>query len=549
MGVTDQLLRGAGAAILDALNHAITIRGHDQHLIYANKAALDRLGVASVEDLRNTDPRMLMGGFEPVDEDGRPISMEELPSVRLLRGEQPEPLLLRWVSPATGEEHWALLTTTAVRDSHGAIEAAVTMIEDVTDSRRKTIRLEFLAQTTDRVLGSLDYQETLRSVASLAVPLVADWCAVDLFDGHGGRESVAVAHTDPAKVQLAERLRAFEPDHLDPDQGLGLVLRTGEPLLYEEITDELLVRAARDAEHLKLLRAVGMRSALIVPMTGREHAIGALTMVNAESGRVFRASDLEFAEQIAKRAGIVVENARLYSERAEIARTLQRSLLPDAIPEFPGWEISTLYLPAGRGNLVGGDFYDFWEVEGDLLMIIGDVTGKGVGAAAMTSLVRQTARAASEFDPRPSRILERINAALKRRPSLSICTAACLRFREDRVTMALGGHPLPTCVSGEHVHEVGQPGTMLGVFDNASSVETSFTVHPGETLVAITDGVTDTRGPGGERFGEERLMMLLADTGDAPPGALSRQLATALEEFQVGAQADDTAAVFMRFTG
>ncbi|HEV2982232.1 MAG TPA: SpoIIE family protein phosphatase [Solirubrobacteraceae bacterium] len=547
--MTDQLLRGAGAAILDALNHAITIRGHDQHLIYANKAALDRLGVASVEDLRNTDPRMLMGGFEPVDEDGRPISMEELPSVRLLRGEQPEPLLLRWVSPATGEEHWALLTTTAVRDSHGAIEAAVTMIEDVTDSRRKTIRLEFLAQTTDRVLGSLDYQETLRSVASLAVPLVADWCAVDLFDGHGGRESVAVAHTDPAKVQLAERLRAFEPDHLDPDQGLGLVLRTGEPLLYEEITDELLVRAARDAEHLKLLRAVGMRSALIVPMTGREHAIGALTMVNAESGRVFRASDLEFAEQIAKRAGIVVENARLYSERAEIARTLQRSLLPDAIPEFPGWEISTLYLPAGRGNLVGGDFYDFWEVEGDLLMIIGDVTGKGVGAAAMTSLVRQTARAASEFDPRPSRILERINAALKRRPSLSICTAACLRFREDRVTMALGGHPLPTCVSGEHVHEVGQPGTMLGVFDNASSVETSFTVHPGETLVAITDGVTDTRGPGGERFGEERLMMLLADTGDAPPGALSRQLATALEEFQVGAQADDTAAVFMRFTG
>lgn len=174
MGVTDQLLRGAGAAILDALNHAITIRGHDQHLIYANKAALDRLGVASVEDLRNTDPRMLMGGFEPVDEDGRPISMEELPSVRLLRGEQPEPLLLRWVSPATGEEHWALLTTTAVRDSHGAIEAAVTMIEDVTDSRRKTIRLDFLAQTTDRVLGSLDYQETLRSVASLAVPLVAD---------------------------------------------------------------------------------------------------------------------------------------------------------------------------------------------------------------------------------------------------------------------------------------------------------------------------------------------------------------------------------------
>lgn len=247
-------------AVLDALGEAVTIRGRDDRLIYANQAALDRLGFASVEDLRAADPRALMGDYETRGAHGQEIAMDDLPSVRLLRGEQPEPLLLRSVNRATGEEAWALLKTAAVREADGSVEAAVTIIEDVTASRRRTMRLEFLAQTTNQVLASsLDYQETLRNVTGLAVPQVADWCAVDLFNGEGGRESVAVAHTDPAKLAMAERLRAFEPEELDPARGLGLVRRTGESMLVREITDELLVQAAIDPEHLELLRGVGMR--------------------------------------------------------------------------------------------------------------------------------------------------------------------------------------------------------------------------------------------------------------------------------------------------
>lgn len=537
------------AVVMDALAEAVTIRGVEDRLVYANRAALDRLGFASVEDLRNADPQALMGPYEVAGEDGREIRMEDLPSVRLLRGEQPEPLLLRFVHRGTGEEQWALLKATAVRDAAGTVEAAVTIIEDVTTATRSALRMQFLAQASQVLAASLDYQETLRNVAGLAVPQIADWCAVDLFAEDGAREPVAVAHSDPTKLDTASRLRAYEPEELDPDRGLGRVRSTGESLLYTEIPDELLIAAAVDEEHLRLLREVGMRAVLIVPMKARSRTIGALTMVSAESGRSFDRGDLEFAGQIAERAALAVENARLYSQRSEVARTLQRSLLPDALPEIPGWEIATLYRPAGRGNEVGGDFYDFWEIDGEWLMMIGDVTGKGVGAAALTSLVRHAAWTASDFDRRPAQVLDRVDAALKRRPTLSVCTALCLHISGERGTIAAGGHPLPIRLGEDGVSQLGSHGTLLGAFKDVTRAETDFEMRPGETLVAITDGVTDTVGEGGERFGIERLQHVLADLRGHSPEAICQRLLGELEDFQVGNQADDTAVVVMRFCG
>jgi PAS domain S-box-containing protein len=537
------------SVIVDALGEAVTIRGADDQLVHANRAALDRLGLSSVEELREADPRALMAGWETVDEDGQDIRMEDLPSVRVLRGEQAEPLTMRSVNRATGEEQWVVLKATGVRNPAGEIETAVTIIEDVTAAKRTALRMEFLARASQVLASSLDYQQTLRNVAGLAVPRIADWCAVDLFDEEGAREPVAVAHTDPSKLAMAERLRAFEPEELDPEQGLGLVRRTGEPLLYSDIPDELLVEAAVDEEHLRLLRGVGMRAVLIVPMAARARTIGALTLVSAESGRTFDQGDVEFAQQIAERAALAVENARLYTERTEVARTLQSSLLPEALPEVPGWEIAALYRPAGHESDVGGDFYDFWEVAGDWLMMIGDVTGKGVGAATVTSLVRHTAWAASEFDSRPGQILARVDAALKRRPALSVCSGLCLRVSEGRGTIASGGHPLPLRVADHGVEALGRAGTLLGAFSKFSWPETSFAMGPGETLVAITDGVTDTVGRDDERFGMVRLQEILGEAQNESPMAIRDRLVAALEDFQVGAQADDTAIVIMRFTG
>jgi PAS domain S-box-containing protein len=539
------------SVIVNSLAEAITIRARDGHLIYANRAALDRLGVGSIEELRAADPRALLSGYEATDEHGRRIAFDDLPSVKLLRDaqQQPDPLLVRHVNRTTGEEQWSLLKATAVRDAEGAIDVAVTIIEDVTQARRSELRMEFLARAGETLASSLDYQQTLRNVAGLAVPQIADWCAVDLFDEGGEREPVAVAHADPGKLQMAERLRAFEPQQLDPERGLGRVRRTGEALLYPEIPDALLVEAAVDAEHLSRLRAVGMRSVLVVPLNVRGRTIGALTMVSAESARTFGQGDLEFAEQIAERAAHAVENARLYTERSRIARTLQRSLLPEALPEVPGWEIAALYRPAGQGNEVGGDFYDFWEVGGEWLLMVGDVTGKGVGAAAVTSLARHTAWTASEFDSRPAQILARVDAALKRQPTLSVCTALCLRLTRGRGTIASGGHPLPLRLAADGISEVGRHGTLLGAFDEISVSEAPIAMRPGQTLVIVTDGVTDAVGAGGERFGMGRLREVLAGGHELAPSEIRKRLVAALEDFQVGPQHDDTAVIVMRFSG
>jgi len=550
-GETERAIRDQRlAVILDSLAEAVTIRARNNHLVYANQAALDRLGFDTVAALRAADPRALMEPYDTTDELGNEIHMDDLPSVQLLRGEEnPEPLLMRSVDRASGEESWVLLKATAVRDDEGQIESAVTIIADVTEATRATRRVQFLSRIGALLASSLDYQQTLRNVAGLAVPQLADWCAVDLFDEDGEREPVAIAHSRPEKLEMAERLRAFGPERLDPEQGLGRVLRTGESLLYTDIPDELLVGAAVDDEHLRLLREVGMRAVLIVPLSIGTRTIGALTLVNSESGRSFDAGDVEFAEQIASRAALAVESARLYSERSAIARTLQNSLLPEAIPEIPGWDVAALYRPAGHESEVGGDFYDFWEVDGDWLMMIGDVTGKGVGAAALTSLVRYTARAASEFDGRPGEILARVDAALRRRPSVSLCTALCLRFSREGAALAVGGHPLPLRVGEDGVEEVGEYGTLLGALRRTRWPEAKIALSPGQTLVAFTDGVTDAVGAGGERWGTERLSATLAAARDAEPGSLRSLLVQALDEFQVGAQADDTAVVIMRFTG
>ncbi len=549
-GQTERAIRDQRlSVILDVLAEAVTIRAKNNHIVYANQAALDRLGFDSVAALRDADPRALMGTYETTDEQGNAIEMDDLPSVALLRGETPEPLLMRSVDRASGEESWMLLKAAAVLDDAGEIESAVTIIADVTDATRSTQRVEFLARIGELLASSLDYQQTLRNVAGLAVPQIADWCAVDLFDADGGREPVAIAHSQPEKLELAKRMRTYEPGQLDPEQGLGKVLRTGEPVLYTEIPDELLVGAAVDEEHLRLLRAVGMRAVLIVALKVAGRPIGALTMVNSDSGRTFNADDVEFAEQIASRAAVAVQSARLYSERSAVARTLQNSLLPEAIPEIPGWDVAALYRAAGHESEVGGDFYDFWEVGEDWLMMIGDVTGKGVGAAALTSLVRYTARAASEFDARPREILARIDAALRRRHAVSLCTALCVRLSRDGATLSAGGHPLPMSVGDDGVAEVGEHGTLLGALRHTHWPETQIPLYPGQTLVAFTDGVTDTVGEGGERWGTERLASALAAAGDRAPAGLRTHLLQSLDGFQVGEQADDTAVVIMRFTG
>ncbi len=315
------------------------------------------------------------------------------------------------------------------------------------------------------------------------------------------------------------------------------------------IPDDVIEASARSEEHLKLIRELRARSVLAVPMQGAERIIGTMTLLNAESGRRFTEEDVAFALQIAARAAVAVENARIYSERAQIASTLQHSLLPAALPDIPGWEVASLYRPAGGGHgaavEVGGDFYDAFPAGSSWLVLIGDVTGKGVEAAAMTSLVRHGARFVGEYLPEPAEVLARLDRALRQQTSLSLCTALCLCLDGDRISVASAGHPPPLLITDDGVRAIGRAGAVLGAFEDGEWPTTELTLSGTDVVLLYTDGVTDTVGEG-DRFGEQRLRETVAECGPCSPVELLDFLDGALTRFQAGPQADDTAAMALR---
>jgi PAS domain S-box-containing protein len=533
-------------AIVGSLSDAVTIRDRHDRFLYANSAALAHLGFETWEELQATAPAQIMADYLVWTEGGNEVTMEDIPSVRILRGEPAEPLLIRTIHGPTGRQHWNLLKAAPLLDATGAVEATIMIIEDVTEQKRAERQNALLAQAGTVLASSLDYEQTLRNVAELAVPEIADWCAVDLVDEDGDRRQVVVAHKDPEMLRRAEQLREYEPERLDPGRGVGRALQTGEPLLYSEIPDAMLVEAAVDDRHLELLRAVGMRSVAIVPMRSGSRSLGALTFVNAESGRVLDRVDLSLAEQVAARAAVAIENARLYSERSVIAHTLQQSLLPQELPELPGYELASVYIPAFESTDVGGDFYDVWRVAGGWMIMIGDVTGKGVQAAALTSLVRHTTRTASEFEASPAKLLARVDRTLHGQPTRSVCTALCIRLEQGRATIAAGGHPLPVALTAGGVSELGDYGPLLGGFPHATWEDHIVDVSPGTTIVMYTDGVTDAIGSDGTRYGSKRLHEMLGLCRGHTADDVIKSLTTDLETFQSGTHADDTAALVIR---
>jgi PAS domain S-box-containing protein len=191
---------------------------------------------------------------------------------------------------------------------------------DVTGQKRAEEAQRFLAEASDVLSSSLDYRETLSNVARLAVPTLADWCGVDVLEENGSVERLAVEHPDPRKVDLAYKLQERYPPDPDAPRGLHQVLRTGEPDMMSEIPEGFLEAAAVDAEHREMLRELGLRSYLVVPLVARGRTLGAISLVAAESGRRYGETDLALAQELARRAALAVDNARLYEEaQREIA--------------------------------------------------------------------------------------------------------------------------------------------------------------------------------------------------------------------------------------
>jgi PAS domain S-box-containing protein len=530
--------------VLSTLAEAVTVQHTEGALIYANEAAADMLGYESAQELLATPVEELVSAFDTTKEDGTPLVLEDLPGRQLLAGRRaPKPLVVRAVDKRTGEVNWRVTKASGVYDADGAIKLVVNVIEDLTEVKRAELTQRMLARAGELLSSSLDYERTLQQVAELAVPELADWCAVSLPDGHGFLRSVAVAHADAEKVAFARRIGERYPTPIDAPTGAAQVLRDGRAQVANDVTDEMLAAAAQDAEHLELLRSVGLRGGIVVPMAAGGAIVGALTLVSAESGRRFNDADVALAEELARRAGTAVENARLYTERSNIARTLQTSLLPGRLPRMPGWAAATLYRPAGDENWVGGDFYDAIEVGGGWLAIVGDVAGRGAPAAALTGLARHTLRTAATLLDDPLDAVGTLNQELLTREEMSLCSVAAVLLCDGDAGAATAqiicaGHPLPLLVRGGAVRPIGNFSPMLGAYAIDEWKRASVDLEPGDVLVLFTDGVFDAVGAV-ERFGEERLERTLHGTTDAHD-AVAR-IDAALSAFAVGEQADDTA--------
>ena len=283
--------------------------------------------------------------------------------------------------------------------------------------------------------------------------------------------------------------------------------------------------------------------------------VPALVSANLREGRkgpvvrtiVFPARDRRRYEQELLRARREAEGA---SARAtELARTLQQSFVPPASPHVPGLELVGVYRPAGDGSEVGGDFYDVFPVSsGEWIVVLGDVCGRGVEAAVVTSFVRDTVRSLAVQWESPAGALRALNTALLDHHTDRFCTVVVVRLLKDGdqwlATISSGGHPLPLYVAADgSVVEVGAAGSLIGVLAVPQLDESRVTIRPGEGLVVFTDGVTDAR-RGDEPFGLDRLVDLVSSAG-SPAEVTSSVLASVLD-FQDGHARDDIALLALR---
>ena len=426
-------------------------------------------------------------------------------------------------------------------------------VEDSEALKQSRERLAFLAEATALLTSSLNYRAVLERLASLTVPRVADWCSVDVVDEDGTVRRVAVEHVDPEKTDAARKLKDLPIDE-DHVKVLNTVLKTGQTLLDVDGSE---VCSTSDPERRKLLDELGVGSAIVVPLQARGRTLGLIKLVRMPANGVYDQADVTLAQDLARRAALAVDNARLFQDRSHVARTLQRSLLPPHLPQIPGVEVAARYHAAGEGIEVGGDFYDVFRTgKEDWAILIGDVCGKGADAAALTALARYTVRAAAMQARKPSRVLTQLNEAIisagvpENGLDVRFCTVAYARLRPIdsgiRVTVTAGGHPPPLVVRADgRVEPACRPGTLIGVQTEVELTDQSTELGSGDALVLYTDGVTEARGES-TWFGEDALRDLVASCAGKDASSIAERVESVVLEFQGGNPRDDIALIVVR---
>ncbi|MEJ3748363.1 SpoIIE family protein phosphatase [Actinomycetes bacterium KLBMP 9797] len=394
------------------------------------------------------------------------------------------------------------------------------------DLRRQTW-LTFLAEASELLAQSLDVSLTLALIPQLVVPRLGQWCAVHTADEWGRLQLAAATHTDETTLpHLHLALAETGPDSVVARLREALRLGSGLPL-----------NAPTEG--------------FVVPLVARGQRLGTLAVGRHPRHR-HDADEVAVLEDVARRAALAVDNARIHDERRRIAHTLQQSLLPPALPTVQGIGIAAEYVPTGDDAEVGGDFYDVMPLpDGRWLVVIGDVSGKGVQAATVTGLVRDVIRVLVRDGKPLGEALGRLNDTLVERGGGRYCTLALAAVAPSHdgqldVSLHLAGHDRPVLVRADgRASFVGTGGTALGLLDTITTPAITVPLQPGDTLIFYTDGVTERR-RGRELFGPERLRDTAAPLSGYSAEVVAARLRSAAIGFSAEAPRDDIAILVLR---
>ena len=336
-------------------------------------------------------------------------------------------------------------------------------------------------------------------------------------------------------------LTGYAPGELTGGMRIQNLLAVGDRIFYETHFAPLLAMQAAVREiAVDVRRADGARLPVLLNAVMRDDP-------KVIRFCVFAATDRREYERELLRARQRAE--RLEAEARELARTLQRSFIPPALPEVPGLQAAGAFRPAGNRDVVGGDFYDMYETPGGWALALGDVCGKGVEAAVVTSLVRYTLRATPIREPSPSAALSALNGTLLREGVGRFVTAVYGRLAPAgphfRLTLCLAGHPPPLRARREEVGEVGRPGNVLGLLPHVRLTDVDVDLVPGDAVLFYTDGVVEARRDG-ELYGEERLRRLLRDCRAMEADGIAGAIVDDAVAFQSGLTRDDIALVVLK---
>ncbi|RFU19159.1 SpoIIE family protein phosphatase [Geodermatophilus marinus] len=418
-------------------------------------------------------------------------------------------------------------------------------------AERSAQRLALLAQVSAELAGTLDARTATGHLPRLVVPALADWCIVTVVDPDGRPRDVGHWHADPAARPLVERYAAVRLDAMPATSPVARALVTGEPVHADahEVADLL-----GESEARSLLTALAPGSAIALPLRGRGRTLGVLTLF-FRAGETAATEDLATARDVADRAGLALDNARLYAQQRQLAEGLQRSLLTKP-PEPDHAEIAVRYLPAAEAARVGGDWYDaFLQPSGATMLVIGDVVGHDTEAAAAMGQLRGLLRGIATYsDAPPAEVLRGLDASMAVLQTRVLATAAVARFEQTdeerrrgitRMRWANAGHLPPLVVNPDgSVAELAswRGDLLLGVDADVRRSESVVTLDRGSTVLLFTDGLVERRDADLDA-GMLRLRDALAEFAGRPLGEV---LDRVIERLVDGRPEDDVALVAVR---